>query len=229
MQKLYIWDFPTRLFHWLLVIAVSSQYVTAELLDDAMQWHFYGGYFILGLLIFRILWGFWGSYYAKFSQFVVSPQRTWLYSTTFTKSNYKPSLGHNPLGAYSIIFILTVLLTQATSGLFITDDIFHSGPYYDAVAKDTQNVMNWLHHQGFNAIWFFLALHVGAMLVYKFAKKQNLVVSMMTGYKQHKNQKNVPEAQNNWLKFMVFAGLSAIIVYLIVVTFAPEIIDDFYF
>nr|WP_297347691.1 cytochrome b/b6 domain-containing protein [uncultured Glaciecola sp.] len=229
MQKLYIWDFPTRLFHWLLVIAIASQYVTAELIDDAIQWHFYGGYFILGLLIFRLIWGIWGAYYAKFSQFIVSPQRAIQYSTTFTKSNYKPILGHNPLGAYSIIFILTVLLTQAISGLFITDDIFHSGPYYNAIGDDTRDIMNWLHNQGFKAVWLFLSLHIGAMIVYKFAKKQNLVVSMITGYKSHKNQIRAIQAQNHWLKFAVFACLSAIIVYLIVVTFAPEVVDDFYY
>jgi cytochrome b len=229
MQKLYIWDFPTRLFHWLLVIAIASQYITAELIDDAIQWHFYGGYFILGLLIFRLLWGIWGAYYAKFSQFIVSPQRAIQYSTTFTKSNYKSNLGHNPLGAYSLIFILTILLTQAISGLFITDDIFHSGPYYKAIGDDTRDIMNWLHNQGFKAVWLFLALHICAMLVYQFAKKQNLVLSMITGYKSHKGKTRAIQAQNHWLKFSVFACLSAIIVYLIVVTFAPEIVDDFYY
>ncbi|MFQ3206478.1 MAG: cytochrome b [Glaciecola sp.] len=229
MQQLYIWDFPTRLFHWLLVIAITSQYITAELIDDAIQWHFYGGYFILGLLIFRLLWGVWGAYYAKFSQFIVSPQRAIKYSSTFTGSNYEPSLGHNPLGAYSIIFILTVLLTQAISGLFVTDDIFHSGPYYNAVGDDTRGIMNWLHNQGFKAIWLFLTLHIGAIIVYKFAKKQNLVVSMITGYKSHKNKTRAIQAQNRWLRFTLFACLSAIIVYLIVVTFAPEVVDDFYY
>jgi len=229
MQQFYIWDFPTRLFHWLLVIAISSQYITAELIDDAMQWHFYGGYFILGLLIFRLLWGFWGAYYAKFSQFIVSPQTAWRYSKTFTSSDYQPYVGHNPLGAYSIIFILTVLLTQSISGLFITDDIFHNGPYYNAVGEETRSIMNWLHHQGFNAIWLFLALHISAMIVYKLVKKQNLVISILTGYKQQKKTASVTPTQNHGIKFVVFAGLSALIVYLIVVTFAPEIVDDFYY
>jgi len=229
MQQLYVWDFPTRLFHWLLVIAISSQYITAELLDDAIQWHFYGGYSILGLLVFRVLWGFWGAYYAKFSHFIVSPQSAWRYSRTFTCPDYKPSVGHNPLGAYSIIFILTVLLTQSISGLFISDDIFHNGPYYNAVGEETQNVMNWIHHQGFNAVWLFLGLHIGAMLVYKFAKKQNLVVSMITGYKQHKNALSTTSTKNHWIKFVIFSCLSVLVVYLVVVTFAPAVADDFYY
>lgn len=229
MQKLYVWDFPTRLFHWLLVIAISSQYITAELLDNAIQWHFYGGYFILGLLIFRVLWGFWGAYYAKFSQFIVSPNSVLRYSKTFTSADYKSSIGHNPLGAYSIIFILTVLLTQSISGLFISDDIFHNGPYYSAVGEQTQNIMNWIHHQAFNAVWLFIGLHISAMLVYKFAKKQNLTESMITGYKQHKKARSTPPTRNHWMKFVIFSCLSALIVYLVVVTFAPAVADDFYY
>jgi cytochrome b561 len=89
--------------------------------------------------------------------------------------------------------------------------------------------MNWLHNQGFNAVWLFLALHIAAMLVYKVSKKQNLVVSMITGYKLHKDKIRAIQAQNHWLKFAVFACLSALIVYLIVVTFAPTIIDDLYY
>jgi cytochrome b len=229
MQKIYIWDFPTRLFHWLLVGAIASQYITAELVEDAMQWHFYGGYFILGLLIFRLLWGFFGAYYARFSEFIVSPKQAWNYAASFNQTNYKPSIGHNPLGAYSVLFILTVLLTQAISGLFITDDIFFEGPYYNTVSEETRGTMNWLHHNMFNAVWFFLILHLGAMLLYKFAKKQNLVASMITGYKKQKVEPDTQVSKNHWIKFLVFASLAAISVYLIVVTFAPEVVDDFYY
>lgn len=229
MQQLYIWDFPTRLFHWLLVAAISAQYVTAELVDDAMQWHFYGGYFILGLLIFRLLWGIWGAYYARFSQFIVSPRATWQYAKNFNTDDYKPVIGHNPLGAYSILFILTVLFTQAISGLFITDDIFHEGPYYTVVSEQTRDIMNWLHHQGFNAIWLFLVLHITAMVAYKLVKKQNLIRSMLTGYKGQSSKLETVSAQNHWLKFIIFSILAAMSVYLIVVTFAPDVVDDFFY
>ena len=229
MQQVYIWDFPTRLFHWLLVVAICSQYLTAEFIEDAMDWHFYGGYFILGLLIFRILWGIFGAYYARFSQFVVSPKSAWLYASRFTSSEYKPSLGHNPLGAYSILFILTVLLTQAVSGLFITDDIFHDGPYYTFVSEETSQLMAWLHHQGFNAIWLFLVLHLGAVVIYKVLKDQNLVKSMFTGLKEHQQKPDAIESQNHWLTFILFACLAAILVYLIVVVFAPEVVEEYYY
>ncbi|MFQ3249932.1 MAG: cytochrome b [Glaciecola sp.] len=229
MQQVYIWDFPTRIFHWLLVIAICSQYLTAELLDDAMTWHFYGGYFILGLLIFRVLWGVFGAYYARFSQFVVSPRKVWNYARLFNSSAYQPVVGHNPLGAYSVLFIMTILFTQAISGLFITDDIFHDGPYYSVLSEETRQIMNWVHHQGFIAVWLFLALHISAMLVYKFAKHQNLVKSMITGYKKQEPETSAINAQNHWFKFIAFACMAAFIVYLVVVVFAPEVVEDFYY
>jgi cytochrome b len=237
-QQLYVWDFPTRLFHWLLVAAICAQYLTAEILDDAVQWHFYGGYFILGLVIFRVLWGIWGAYYARFNQFVHTPQATWHYAKSLSGMKslsgtrpsehiYVPSIGHNPLGAYSIIFILSILLTQSISGLFITDEIFHDGPYYSAVSESTRDVMNWLHHQGFNAILLFLALHLSAILIYKIFKKQNLVASMLHGKKQQDDTASWPPTKNHWLRFTLLASISAVAVYLIVVVFAPELADDF--
>jgi cytochrome b len=229
MQKIYIWDFPTRLFHWLLVLAIAAQYITAELLDDAIQWHFYGGYFILGLLIFRLLWGIWGAHYARFSQFVVSPGKTIHYIKHFNNDNYKPVLGHNPLGAYSVLFILSILMTQAISGLFISDDIFHQGPYYNAVGETSQEIMNWIHHNVFNAVWLFLVLHLGAIFTYRLLKQQNLVLSMFTGYKKHKVDKAILPAKNHKVRFLVCVLLASLLVYLIVVVFAPEVVDDFYF
>lgn len=229
MRNIYVWDLSTRLFHWLLVLAIAIQYLTAEILDDAIQWHFYGGYFILGLLIFRLFWGVWGAYYARFSQFVVSPKRSAQYLANFNSEHYKQSLGHNPMGAYSVLFILAVLITQAISGLFISDDIFHDGPYYNAVSEETQNVMNWLHHQLFNAVWLFLILHLSAIIIYKLAKQQNLVSSMITGYKKQQSNSEMPTAKNHLIKMILFIALSMLVVYLSVVTFAPDIVDDFYY
>lgn len=229
MQRIYIWDFPTRLFHWLLVLAIASQYITAKFLDDAMHWHSYGGYFILGLVIFRVLWGIWGAYYAKFSQFITSPMSVWRYAKNINKGAGQANLGHNPLGAYAILFILLVLAVQAISGLFITDDIFFNGPYYPVASDLTRDVMNWLHNRGFYVIWLFLAAHLIAMLVYKLWLKQNLVKSMLTGYKQQQHNGTPIAAKNHWLKFGLIDIVSIIAVYLIVVTFAPDVVDEFYF
>jgi cytochrome b len=232
-MTVYVWDFPTRAFHWLLVLTFAAQYISGEILDDAMQWHFYGGYMMLGLIMFRVLWGIFGAYYARFSQFIHGPAYTLSYAKQFKSDSYRPSIGHNPMGAYSIIFVLSVLLTQAISGLFITDDIFHSGPYHPIVSEPVEDIMNWLHSNMVNAVFAFLFVHLGAMLVYKLMKKQNLVKAMITGTKdiELKNKLETPpiNTKNHWLRFITIAALCALCVYLIVVTFAPEAVDDFYY
>lgn len=232
-MTVYVWDFPTRAFHWLLVLTFAAQYISGEILDDAMQWHFYGGYFMLGLIIFRILWGLVGAHYARFSQFVHGPGYALRYIKSFGKPNYEASIGHNPLGAYSVLFVLAVLLTQAVSGLFITDDIFHSGPYHPIVSEDVESVMNWLHGNMVNAVFAFLILHITAMLVYKRLKKQNLVKAMLNGRKDLNNQDQAQtdhiEAKNHWARFTLVIALSIAAVYLVVVVFAPEVADDFFY
>jgi cytochrome b len=232
-MTVYVWDFPTRLFHWLLVATLVSQYLTVEVLDNAIQWHFYGGYLMMGLLIFRLLWGIMGAYYARFSSFVVAPSTALSYAKTLNSPHYRSHIGHNPMGAYSVLFVLTVLLSQTFSGLFVSDDIFSSGPYHSAVSASTQDVMSWLHHNMFNAIWLFLILHIGAMIFYKLKMKQDLVKSMLKGYKEvdssdSKDFKPI-DAKNFWLRAVLFAVISACIVYTIVVVLAPEASDDFYY
>ncbi|MBF7072536.1 cytochrome b/b6 domain-containing protein [Glaciecola sp. MH2013] len=233
-MKIYVWDFPTRIFHWLLVVTFAAQYLTGELLDDAMQWHFYGGYVMLGLIIFRLLWGIVGAYYARFSQFIHGPTTTIAYAKSLNKSSYTTYLGHNPLGAYSIIFVMSMLLTQTVSGLFITDDIFYSGPYHSVVSDAVEDIMNMLHSNAVNAVLFFLVLHITAMILYKRLKGQALLKAMVTGRKelsesQVSKLENIVASKNHWLRFVFVASLSAGAVYLIVVSFAPELADDFYY
>ena len=84
MQKVLVWDIPTRVFHWLLVSSLLAQYATAEWLENAIQWHFYIGYFTLFLVIFRIIWGFVGTQYARFSSFVTGPRKVIRYMKTLS-------------------------------------------------------------------------------------------------------------------------------------------------
>lgn len=226
-NKILVWDIPTRAFHWLLVLAISFQFVTAEILDDAIQLHFYGGYFTLTLIVFRIFWGIWGSYHARFINFIVKPKTTYHYAKSLAFSDSPIHLGHNPLGALSIILVLTIIAMQAISGLFISDDIFSQGPYYYAVSSQTQDLANWIHHNTFNAIWVFLAFHIGAMIFYKVEKKQDLVKAMVTGYKPHTT--DAPLIKNHWLRFILISLCSALLVYCVVVVWAPEAIEEFYY
>jgi cytochrome b len=232
-QKIHVWDFPTRAFHWLLVIAIAFQYITVEILDNAIQLHFYGGYVTLGLIIFRLFWGIWGGFHARFVNFLTSPATTYQYAKSLGSQQNSSHLGHNPMGAYSAIAILSIIATQAVSGLFTTDDIFSEGPYYSAVSPFYQDIASWLHHNLFTAIWVFLAFHLGAMLFYKLVKKQVLVKAMITGHKElsesesHVEQPLKTHVSPLW--FLITVALTVVLVYCIVEVWAPEVVDDFYY
>lgn len=175
-HRIKVWDLPTRVFHWSLVLAVALAFATGLQGGPWMVWHGRIGLFILGLLIFRLAWGVMGSTYARFSQFVRGPAAIRLYL-----SGRWHELGHNPLGALSILVLLGLLLFQATSGLFATDDIAFSGPLKRWVSHQTSIWLSGLHRE---AIWIlggFIALHIAASLFY-LARGQNLIRPMITGY-----------------------------------------------
>ncbi|MFT6270199.1 MAG: cytochrome b [Alphaproteobacteria bacterium] len=235
MQTQKVWDIPVRICHWGLVLIIVFQYLSAEILDDnwlpnTMQWHFYVGYTCIALVIFRLCWGIFGTYYAKFSQFVVSPLTTFHYLRN--KHSFSEFLGHNPAGAYSVIVLLTLVLTQAISGLFMSDEIFNDGPYFGVLSESGQNIANFLHHNIINILFGFIALHVLAIAYYKFVLKQGLTSAMISGKKQmSQNQKNTlasPSGAFPWIGLLISLLITAVAMYLILEVLPAPPSDDIY-
>jgi cytochrome b len=129
-MKIRIWDLPTRLFHWLLVMAVIGSFMSVKLGGNAMIWHGRFGYFVLTLLFFRLIWGFVGTHHARFAQFIKSPQAILAYL-----KNPAETPGHSPIGAISVLVLLGLFLAQALAGLFASDDIAFDGPLAKYVAS----------------------------------------------------------------------------------------------
>lgn len=180
MKHITVWDLPLRIFHWALVGLVIAATVSAKLGGNALEWHTRFGLAILALLVFRIIWGFVGGTHAKFSSFIRSPKTI----IAYLKGKTDKPLGHNPIGALSVIAILAILIAQAVTGLFSNDDIMTEGPLYALVSKDTSDYLTHLHTWNQYVIYGFLALHVGAILYYRLFKKEDLVKPMVTGRKQ---------------------------------------------
>jgi cytochrome b len=128
IRRVFVWDSPTRLFHWLLVISVIISFVTGNIGGNAMQYHEWGGFAILALLLFRLVWGLVGSRKSRFVTFVYGPSAVISYARALHRRNSAHYLGHNPLGGWSIIALLFTLLVQAVTGLFANDDILTEGP-----------------------------------------------------------------------------------------------------
>jgi cytochrome b len=228
MTKRLVWDLPLRLFHWLFALSIGAAWATAKAGYDWMQVHFYIGYWIIGLLLFRIVWGFIGPRHARFSSFLETPPAVWRYARRLFDRHSPPSVGHNPLGGLMVLVMLLLVALQSATGLFCTDDVIWSGPYNASVSKATASVLSSVHSGNFNFILAAVALHVLAIFYYRVFKKQSLVSSMFTGYKP---AALVPEHEairsSQLLKAIVVSALSAGIVYWIVVS-APPAIDNLY-
>lgn len=182
MYKVRIWDLPTRLFHWLLVALVCGLVISAQVGGDAMQWHFYMGFAVLSLLLFRVVWGFVGGQWSRFGAFVVSPWQAWLYARG--KNPHAPTPGHNPLGGYSVLAMLAVLLAQVASGLCSDDEIAAAGPLVAHVPGAVVQLATWYHAKvGKLVLIALVALHLAAILYHRLRHKDNLVAPMLHGDK----------------------------------------------
>jgi cytochrome b len=183
-RSILVWDLPTRLFHWLLLILVIVSFITGYTGGLWMQYHVWSGCSILGLLIFRLLWGLIGGRYVRFSSFVRGPGAALRYARAVLRRNAPRYLGHNPLGGWSVVAMLTVLLIQAITGLFANDDIFTKGPLYPWVSKATSDWLTHIHRLNQEVIILLVSLHVAAVLFYLIVKRENLIKPMFTGRKQ---------------------------------------------
>jgi len=196
-QTVHVWDLPTRFFHWALAFCVIAAFFTIKAAGTTdgwianagiiwIDWHLRFGYCVLSLILFRIIWGFTGSHYARFCQFIKGPATI----AQYIKGAYE-SLGHNPLGALSVIAMLTVFGFQAFSGLFTTDDIFTEGPLAHLNSAFSKT-MSSLHRSNEPVMIILFALHILAIIYYRVFKKQDLVATMVSG----KTQILLPQAQN---------------------------------
>lgn len=181
-KKIVVWDLPTRLFHWCLVSAVFYSWFSIEILEDIEQ-HFYSGYVVLQLLLFRLVWGVVGSHYSRFASFYYSPRYTLRYLKSLWSPNAEQYLGHNPLGSLSAALMIIVLLSQAMMGLFSSDD-YYFGPLSGLVDNEIVTLLSELHLLNSNMVYGVISLHIVAILYYALRKKDALTKAMITGEKR---------------------------------------------
>ena len=209
------WDLPVRIFHWALMLLVISQIVTAWIGGNAMQFHAFGGYAILTLVGFRILWGFVGGTYARFRDFVRGPGTMIRYAKSILKSPHTPHRGHNPLGGWSVLAMLGSLLVQASSGLFANDDVMMEGPLAKHVSDHASEIATAIHDVNAAVLLTLIAIHIAAVLFYLLAKKENLIAPMITGHKQSVMPDESARYGNVWLAALLL-GCCAGAVYLVI-------------
>ena len=204
-NQIYVWDYMVRFFHWTLVLAFTIAYLTGEELDLV---HAYAGYYIMGLIALRIIWGIIGSKYARFSQFIYSPRSAMkylrgLFSSQAEQKNEKQYIGHNPAGGWMVIALLVSILATGYSGLKVYG-LEGNGPLAVTTAAYSQtqqpgfikvsddddsknpDVEFWeeIHEFLANFTVLLIFLHVAGVILSSRKHHQNLVKSMITGYKE---------------------------------------------
>ena len=208
-----VWDLPTRLTHWLLVLCVTFSWWSAE--QRHMDWHRYSGYTVLGLLIFRIYWGIAGSSTARFAHFVRSP-RAVLEHVRLRREERARIVGHSPLGSWSVVAMLLAMVTQVTLGLFATDiDGLESGPLSHLVSFETGRTLAEAHEVSFNVLLALIALHVVAILFYLLYERNDLVTAMLSGRKRVEGEPPGMRPAPGW-RLWTGVALATLVVWLIV-------------
>lgn len=180
-----VWDLPTRLFHWALVVLVGVSIVTGNIGGlREMEWHERSGLMILALLVFRLLWGLIGSRHSRFADFVRGPRVVIGYARGLLAGRHTPAIGHNPLGGWSVVAMLSCLLLQAATGLFANDDILTEGPLARKVSHAVSDLLTGVHEINASLLYVLLAVHVAAVIYYGVVHKEALLRAMITGRKE---------------------------------------------
>ena len=175
-----VWDWPLRVFHWALVLAVAGSFATHYAGMEWFDWHRRCGYVAAVLIGFRLAWGFVGPRYSRFSSFLRGPRA--VIEHLRGRQPY-PKAGHNPVGAVSVLAFLASLAMQAGTGLFANDEIANAGPFYGWVTQETSNRLTGLHDVNSKILIALIAMHLVAVAWYDGRRRLGLVRAFWTGRK----------------------------------------------
>ncbi len=208
MKPYPVWDIPTRLFHWALASNFLVSWLSFEM--GRMQVHLYAGYTMLSLLLFRIAWGFLGSRHSRFSDFVRGPAA----ALRYLRNGTNPTPGHNPLGGWSVLALLGLLLAQGVSGLFNADTEGTRAPYHHLLSEQQANWVGLVHQRVFDALLVLVALHLLAVAFHTRFRNEPLLAAMIRGHASKKNGEAAPVSWGRALTVMLLsAGAVTALVY----------------
>jgi len=192
IRRILVWDMPTRVFHWLQVLSFGGAYLTA-FSERLRNYHVALGYILLGLLVFRLLWGFIGTRYARFSSFLFNPKEIFSYSLTLFKGKPAHYLGHNPAGSVSVWLLLVLGMFICVTGVLALQD-------------DASDLVVDLHGLATNVMLGVIVLHLIGVLMSSILHRENLVRSMFTGFKSAEPNEGIQHAYH-WLGVLMVAAV----------------------
>ena len=206
-----LWDLPVRLVHWSFAALIPALWWSAE--TSRLDLHETLGLVMLWLVAFRLLWGLFGSSTARFGGFVRGPAAIRSYLGKARSGLAAPVIGHNPLGALSVLALLSLLGLQVSLGLFAQDtDAVESGPLNHLIGYDLARALSEAHEFVFNLILAMVALHLAAILYYRLVRRDDLIRPMLTGRRAFSDDVEAPRIAPLWKAALIalLAGLFAL-------------------
>jgi len=209
-----VWDLPTRVFHWGLLLAIAVAWLSGE--QGQFEVHFFAGQVVLTLLLFRLIWGLIGSETVRFGNFVPTPGRLLGYLKAIKDHRTHLIVGHNPVGAAMVFALLVMVGVQVVSGLFASENTwaFVEGPLAGLIGSDLSEDITSLHKNFlFNILLALVALHVLASLFHLVVKRDNLILPMVTGTKAYPVGaiKTPPRMTSVWLALVILVVSGAVV------------------
>lgn len=201
-ERILVWDVPTRLFHWSFALSFAGAYLTADS-ERYREIHLALGYLFAGLLIFRLIWGFIGTHYARFSSFSFAPNMIVSYWQSLLQHQAQPFLGHNPIGAIAIFLLLGLGFIISFTGLAL-DWEFGSIDWEDLLAET--------HELSANFMLFLVCVHIAGVIISSRLHQENLVKAMLTGYKQGETAAAISR-NFLWLGLLILAASLVFLVF----------------
>jgi cytochrome b len=213
LKKIRVWDLPTRVFHWALVLSVVGLFATGLTGGNWITWHEKFGFATLALVLFRLIWGVIGSETSRFTDFLRGPGAI----VRYLKTGFSPTHGHNPLGGLSVLAMLLLLLLQATTGLIVDDDIANKGPLADKVPGAWVALATKVHRLNKYILGAVLILHVCAIVYYTRFKKEKLIGPMISGEREVSAAEIAPQVRAGFSAWIVLTVCAAFVYWLVIV------------
>jgi cytochrome b len=171
-----VWDWPLRLFHWLLVVAIAVAFLSSEEDSAINHWHVLSGWVAAVLIAFRLIWGFVGGEHSRFTDFI-RPSRIVDHISGLLSGRREASLGHNPLGAIAVVLLLA--LTAAT---------VWTGAIGGGAAEEFHELIAW-------TLLAMVGMHIAAVIVMSLLERENLARAMVTGKKPAERHPDAADAK----------------------------------
>jgi cytochrome b len=206
--RILIWDLPLRLSHWGIAASVLGAYLTERAGPVAFRWHAWCGYAVLVLVVFRIAWGWLGPGHARFADFVRGPRA----ALAYLRREGPLYSGHNPLGGWMILLLLTLLLAESATGLPANDAIMNAGPLYGVVTPESSDGFTHWHAQLWPVLLAAIAAHIAAALLYLWPGGSNLIGPLITGYRTGVAPEAGIDSDYRWRALTIVVILIALLV-----------------